>query len=44
MAEKKNETEKKGCSDCGNEEVILTEERDAEPRCAGCGKPIKQHK
>lgn len=45
MTDKTKETEsKKGCADCGNEEVMLTEEKYSEPRCAGCGKLIKQHK
>lgn len=45
MSDKKTkETESKGCSSCGNEDVILTEERGSEPRCAGCGKSLKQHK
>lgn len=41
---KKEQAEKKGCSHCGDERIILTEEKGAEPRCAGCGRPIKEHK
>lgn len=47
MADEKKtkKTEDKGCSTCGDDRgVMLTEEKDSEPRCAGCGKPLTQHK
>jgi hypothetical protein len=45
MADKKTEdkTETDGCNSCGDERVMLTEERNAVPRCAGCGKALDQH-
>ena len=38
MPEKKDENQK-GCSSCGEEKTLLTEDLYAVPRCAGCGKP-----
>lgn len=45
MSDKKTEDSgKQGpCGSCGDEGVMLTEERNAPPRCAGCGKPLSQH-
>lgn len=38
----KVEDKKKGCQGCGSSDVMLTEEVNAVPRCAGCGQPIKR--
>ena len=44
MADEKNDdkTESKGCGSCGDDRVMLTEERNDVPRCAGCGKSLGQ--
>ena len=44
MSDKRTSDEKKdpGCGSCGDDRVVLTEERHATPRCAGCGKPVNQ--
>lgn len=34
-----NESKSAKCN-CGCQEVMLTEEKNAVPRCAGCGKPV----
>ena len=39
----KTESEK-GCSSCGDDRVMLTEEKDAPPRCGGCGKSLPSGK
>lgn len=46
MSDKKSETkdQKEGCGSCGDDRVMLTEERYAVPRCAGCGKSLNQSK
>ena len=46
MTDKKTESKDAtdGCGSCGDERVMLTEERNAVPRCAGCGKPVGQSK
>ena len=41
----KNKTdESKGCTSCGSDQVMLTEEKNSIPRCAGCGKPLPPKK
>lgn len=41
-------TEKKiessGCGSCGDKRVMLSEEKNSPPRCAGCGKPVPRPK
>ncbi len=37
MSDNKNEN-KKCCSSCGDDRILLTEEMNAVPKCAGCGK------
>ena len=46
MSEKRTEdkNDQAGCGSCGDDRVVLTEERFAVPRCAGCGKPVSQSK
>jgi len=45
MANETKETEKKeACSSCGDDRVMLTEEKDSPPRCAGCGKTLPHSK
>lgn len=36
---KEDDKDKAGCP-CENSQPMLTEEKHAKPRCAGCGKPI----
>jgi len=45
-ADKRNDekTEDHGCDSCGDDQVVLTEELYAIPRCAGCGKSLNQSK
>ena len=42
MPDKKTEkkTEDTGCRSCGDKRVMLSEEKDSPPRCAGCGKAV----
>ena len=45
MSDKTKDTKgEKGCESCGDTGVMLTEERDSPPRCAGCGKELSKHK
>ena len=39
--DKKNES-KPCCASCGSTAVVLTEEKNATPRCGGCGKPVQK--
>lgn len=38
--ETQKEPKKEGCP-CGDDRVMLTEERNSPRRCAGCGKPLR---
>lgn len=46
MSDMKTDDKEKaeGCNSCGDERVMMTEERNAIPRCAGCGKSLGQSK
>lgn len=39
-----NSSCKKGCKSCGDERVMLSEEKNSPPRCFGCGKPVPSDK
>ena len=42
MTDKKNEKKNDGtcCKSCGDSRVMLSEEKNSPPKCAGCGKSV----